>query len=123
MCVKVPRTMALTEGRTLMKAHRIRKRRAEETIVPMRDCGDRFREIVTRAIIEIIECDEMVPAHEEHFKWPYGPKRDERCEVLVEKHEPFAQLELSSRIVAKQTRVVLVPIVVLRDVFLERLVR
>lgn len=103
MCVEMPLRVGLTAGGALMKSHGVRKRDAEEIVVPDGEATKDVAEQVQVRGREIRECADVPAAKNHSFKRPDRPVGDQRHEGLVFADDADDMPALELQIVAQQT--------------------
>src|SRR5713101_7236720 len=109
----MPFEMRCPGSRALMESHGIGKRDLEEVVVAS---GQPFEDIYQRISLfgrKINHSPLVGTSHDDRFKGPNRPERNQRGEVLVLKHHSFSQCALQREVFAKQagmTRGLILPL-------------
>src|SRR5258708_24563248 len=110
MCMQMILRMIFPVRRSLMKTHRVRKQRTEKPVVPRRDLLQNICEAGSFLAVQLIDPCHVSPADDQNFEGPYCPKATHGLEVVVVTNEPFFLFALNRKIVAQQTRSVVLRI-------------
>src|SRR6185312_5886003 len=108
---------------TLVKTHRVWKRRFEKPVIHRGQVFQKHREIVTLAFTELVETGCVSFPNHQSFKGPNSPERNDGDEVSFYANHANFFLQLQLQVVAEQTRRVCLVVSKKRINFFESFVR
>src|SRR5689334_21230807 len=95
--------MRLPVGRSLMKAHGVRKSGLEQIVVANSDAAKNVAEEIAFFPVELFEGCDVALAQYERLERPHRPERNDDCESIVLADDALVSLEFQSKIIAQKT--------------------
>src|SRR5215831_12489649 len=100
----------LASRRSRMKAHRVRKRRAEQSVVAACDALKYCGEVFSLYLSHFFKRSEVPQRRQQNLEGPDRPKRNDSEERSVRSNEPVS-ITFRLDVVAQQTRTVLFTVI------------
>ena len=118
MDVEMPFTMPFPVTRSLVKAHRVRKRNLEQIVITRSYLLEDIGKLILGFIGEFRQRVQMGLAHNHYLKRPNRPEWNDGLKPLVGTNQAFLKLQLQFQVITEQATLFIVVIVGLRGLFL-----